>query len=687
LFTTVFKLFYPLILNSHILYQLIEERDVQFAASLSQTSESSGTPLDQNPVTFLIELLSNIFSSYGLEIGRAGQPDSAVLQWLDASTFSTFLCQLLLETKDFQTLFPALFYSAPFFDKHRNYLFTAHLLQTYCAQLKASRKSQNLGDFLEFLLCGVNENLFADDLVAVWAHLFDSLPSIDSILKFAELLNILFIGLFTYCRPFGHDGLVNVVLGKIEWLCKILAAAKSQDAWLYACSLMSAASSKCSELISRITTAFRGQGVSQKAFESFQEQFAAKVRTKQQTLSNLTSYLSDVKAVSRSVADVKYTANKKAFHAVNKVRANLFDLEGRFAVSEEKMKWARFMTSIRNQLILLSHFSPKCYHLAPRYLPFRIPLILTPSVFPPPSRTESAKKIPPDVIWTFEHHSASRITDPKAEGLRKLFESSYLELGACTLRHAIGLLRYASPIDCALFGFASHMLILTYATLRDGEFELVSMDTNATQLHVFLEGVFMDHWGPTCLFAGRVVIKVPLDSILFVQYQERSTAIWSLLNGHFLVKSADPLSLRRYLRELPAWRDIPAQLRRWETGELSTASLLLAVNGLRGRSFADLTSYPLMPGQSTRRLSTVLPFRYFDQPPNATDCPLNFCESFVVTDPLPTSRPVAPARFSHRVGHSASVFIAVPERLRAEGSCSSDTASVRETVALRRFPS
>jgi hypothetical protein len=146
-----------------------------------------------------------------------------------------------------------------------------------------------------------------------------------------------------------------------------------------------------------------------------------------------------------------------------------------------------------------------------------------------------------------------------------------------------------------------------------------------TLLHVFLEGVFMGHWGPPCLFGGRVVIKIPGVGLLYAPDHRRSLAIWSLHNGHLLIETDDIVPIRRYLKEYVTFisspaicppPDLPTIIRRWESDEITCEKLVL----IRFRATSEPTGLvlpqliaPPQPTPSRLPPGTGQPFKKVDK--------------------------------------------------------------------------
>jgi hypothetical protein len=158
-----------------------------------------------------------------------------------------------------------------------------------------------------------------------------------------------------------------------------------------------------------------------------------------------------------------------------------------------------------------------------------------------------------------------------------------------------------------LFPQADELLFLAHAQLRDGALELVRYAD-----YDFAEAIILGLWGTTSLFLSHIVIRVPLSELIFVKKLEATSfAFWTFRTGHFVLRvhaervaqmrslfttqsdaAVAELSNDSFLFRIP---DLQTALARAVAGKLSVDDLLLAMNGLSGRVFADIHHFPYFP--------------------------------------------------------------------------------------------
>ena len=260
----------------------------------------------------------------------------------------------------------------------------------------------------------------------------------------------------------------------------------------------------------------------------------------------------------------------------------------------------------------------------------------------PPAKLKTEKEFSSDVIFLYKHHTLQRqiVSNNSQRPILDLFKNNYAEFGEPKVYESVELVRYHS-VPCVLFVFDSMLLILTYAEVTD-EMRLLDI-VPSKELHVFLESIFIGNWGSTFLFASHIVIKIPIDMVIWARiHSPKAIAVWSFKNGHFLLRFNKSDKLRKVWSVLEGIVTKTASflpstvqflikdrssIKNSSTNTQSVANYVLQMNGLSGKSFVDLENYPYIPrlGQPmTKKLTSILPFAYYNVPNTGNDVPVNF---------------------------------------------------------------
>ena len=170
-------------------------------------------------------------------------------------------------------------------------------------------------------------------------------------------------------------------------------------------------------------------------------------------------------------------------------------------------------------------------------------------------------------------------------------------------------------MKCVLFTMANHIAILFNANVKEDTLQL-DRNIHAIRLYqTFLESLKLGFYGQFGLFCGHVVLVIQLSELVYTTKHPmpgNKTAICvhttntpefilipesetfsgettsKLLNR---VQPDEPQPLTPRLHELTATDAVSM----WVKHSISTWELLLTLNGLGGRSFADLDQYPVFP--------------------------------------------------------------------------------------------
>ena len=248
-----------------------------------------------------------------------------------------------------------------------------------------------------------------------------------------------------------------------------------------------------------------------------------------------------------------------------------------------------------------------------------------------------------DVIWQYRHHIKDLPSQlkPSNTNFLKLFESvfgsNYSFFSECRIE------RHITQIPSIVFVYDDCLLILTHSAMKNNDINLLKIEDDK-KLHVFLESVFLGHWGETKLFASHIVLYIPMSSIIRIKQRNSacnngssrqvtivdSYEFWSFKNGNFIIKINQSRDSKTFYEKVNERVDsgLPKELLLLPNN--SPEALVLSLNDKYGRSFVDMSSYPFFPGlnkKSSERekesctqfpncsiteemLSSVLPFAY-----------------------------------------------------------------------------
>lgn len=317
-------------------------------------------------------------------------------------------------------------------------------------------------------------------------------------------------------------------------------------------------------------------------------------------------------------------------------------VDSTFLIYIEKRRWANFLTRKQEMRSSLSNFRPKSYHLSPRCQPFNVPKVLSPSYngYVGEDFTKSVDIQEFNEVAIF----VDKIPRLHKQTRLNLFYQSVPEFGPALSLFNCQLLRYENPIPSIFFVFSDYLVILTFAKLKSNNIDLIPQ-TDIKQYHIFIEAVLLNHYGTTSLFLSRVMVVIPIKTILFMSpHSPTSLAIWTFITGHLILifeqnhirqilpylekinKSAlDSFPLDNFLTQSKSNYDA---FTRWKSHSIDTFQLLLSLNALSVRSFVDLDHFPVVPrlfGEKpvfepddfltkkdiTGLLYRILPFRYY----------------------------------------------------------------------------
>ena len=157
---------------------------------------------------------------------------------------------------------------------------------------------------------------------------------------------------------------------------------------------------------------------------------------------------------------------------------------------------------------------------------------------------------------------------------------------------------------------------------------------NVEEVHLFIKEVISGMWGTSVsLYNGRIIIKIPLDTIIFIQesnIKEKniSFAIFSTLNGYFILEKFDNESqIPYYLRNNKFI--IPLKLNNanranwmgafsndWMHNRIDNFQFIMIANLMNGKNICDKSNWPIFPHHyldSVFSPENSILEKYFDQ--------------------------------------------------------------------------
>ena len=301
----------------------------------------------------------------------------------------------------------------------------------------------------------------------------------------------------------------------------------------------------------------------------------------------------------------------------------------------------------------------RAFHLSPVALPMYQSRALSPSPFPmktPPSGTKTNKaffalpftpttpRIPitaqfgslncsPE--WCYFHQEGqdysspfeySHVFDMDAGALMQLFGRAFSDMGTFTSKFNVDFFYFIHAIPSVLFVSESSMLLLVLASTNETgtELQLVRQPKSPVGFLPFTESVALGEFSRTTLFCGHVVVVLQLDRIVKVRrhlyiHKKLGLSVYPFGGSDIILvfkttqqmqDAEKVLSMKVQLlaKVLPPTRfyfNIPTVEKAtnlWTNNVLSNFDYLMLLNSFGGRSFSDLSQYPVLPWSTSPKL-------------------------------------------------------------------------------------
>lgn len=175
-------------------------------------------------------------------------------------------------------------------------------------------------------------------------------------------------------------------------------------------------------------------------------------------------------------------------------------------------------------------------------------------------------------------------------------------------------IRYTEKKHCVVFVTKTHMILLLLASVRNSGLYFEDTVQSPLLYQMFLDSLRLGFYGIFSLFCGHVVLVIPFSSIIHARkhywlHKPVGLCLWSRNTPEFiLVPEVDtfPRTLldkvfqargNDELINVPVLSDLTPEkaAEMWTNRSISTWDFLLIINGLSGRSFADISQYPVVP--------------------------------------------------------------------------------------------
>jgi len=605
-------------------------------------------PPPPSSTVFVVELLYEVLRNHNFDI--TVHPDfniNLLGEWIAESDLFIFVINLICQSNhtNSRALFMSFFLAVPFYDRTRSQIIIPKLMKTF---LNISSKQIVTAGSIDTIL------LFSQFFVSSRILSMLSIEILESFFAFYRALlysdhqcdlnksyinaNSIVFGLILNSKSSDFERILALLIQFNDVVTVLLNYKKMTKSWLYLLSIFSydnfaQASSLIETIIDKSKLDLKEKGLLQsykndpsfrntEMFQNVEKNWIEKsneftdayTQLSGEIVSSRGTFVKDFSFLSKCVNKERYKANSKHYLTAHLFSRKLLTLESTFSLKEERFHWAQLIISIRDDAADISQFSPKSYYITPKCFPYHPHKLVSPSRFPVVDMSIPDHRFSSPVVDLFRQHSDSLFSTRKISDvpLIELFKRTSSEHGHILSIVPCRLIRYQTNIKSVLFIFSKVLMILTYATIiSNGCIELLTIDDEKS-LHIFLESVFMGHWGSVSLFSSHIVIYMNTEQIIHSRILAPSVfEIWTFKNGHFILKvnkhftnkvihyfedinKTSQSQLSNYCH-LFKKKSIQEAYLSWRSLDISTDQFLLVVNAYVNRSFVDLNHYPFFP--------------------------------------------------------------------------------------------
>ena len=409
---------------------------------------------------------------------------------------------------------------------------------------------------------------------------------------------------------------------------EIVVGAGTLKNWLFIFStLLQKHEKQCLELVEKIG---EQQNVSKDAintfksqkFSIFEESWKSHYNESQKQAFNIINGSHEGIHISLYIKEAKRNEYKaesyqKAYQAL--LNATFDSLSNEFLVYEEIVTWESLRYKLDDEQSNVERFNHSSYFLTSKCFPYSYPKLLSP--FPFLSRGDGFR------VYSTTTSFQVRINNESTENLIKLFIKIYGKKEQPQGIHQAKIIRYNEQINCVVFVFSESIEVLTFASYDSEKNALVLQSLSSPQLPSFIDEVLIGEWGKTNIFAGRIVINITFNDILFISnaFNEGTTfCFWCLDVGCFQLRfqKQESSAVSYKLNKISAHvKDLlpPTQLlcniktkeeafEKYEAGFLSCMDTVLILNALSNHYFIDPSNMLQFPFDSERDASSLQTF-------------------------------------------------------------------------------
>ena len=601
------------------------------------------------PGQFMLQLISEILTCNGFQVPFPTDYHAKPIdEWLTGSPLVVFVAKIILSSSQqwFGNVMHSVLFSF-FFGQQRKDPFAPVILHTILTTT-VEDSTVPVSQLLAYtnLLSGLK--LLTDYSLMILSDVFEltaRLFSRENIVKFASSIHPILLMLFQSTPVTMYEQLFRVLTDKVQLFVQIILSERSLHCWLYMFLVPSINAQKFfdpffDEFVKylelppqdrKIVDEIKNHSLhsDEKALSMLEASWKERSHDVQQGYQVLYHYAKitpprfpvEVGALSNESSRCKFLTNCHHYMISHFFVHSLRYLTYTFSLRDECTQWAFVINRIRDESSDVSRYDPQCYHLSPSSFPFCAPTLFTPSPYKREALSQSQviKIYRNNIKFLYSSTSHLRVN------MLKLFVKIHSqEYGVPKIVIPCEILRYVNPIKSVMFVYPSVYLILTFTQLTEAETDFVTTYApDAQQLHDFLESVFLGHWGQTTVFASKIVIRLPRSNVIHIhQLSENDLNFWSLSSGSFIARmrkrnivqlmndvvppGMPPTPMLYHIKTLEEARY------KYISQQISAAQALCVFNCLTGRSFSDLSKYPIFPYVDGRDWSKS-PFDSFPQ--------------------------------------------------------------------------
>lgn len=287
---------------------------------------------------------------------------------------------------------------------------------------------------------------------------------------------------------------------------------------------------------------------------------------------------------------------------IQAMRQCAFSVNIHLRILEDVASWSLFYKTLvhsQNQDLAELKATSKTYRIVPCHAAGAVPVMFLPSPFGLEDH-ECVTGVPfPFKLLGLENTGFLNQTAPPFESTKELFAMSYhINCGSVmaifTQTYGVSgslttcqFVRQTSRIPCVLARQSERIVLLLGAQLSGHNIQMVEMKPYG----FLLQSILLNEMGSYHLFYGHAIVTVDDTAILSSVASRKTLNIISSTAGGFSLV---------FEHEIPP--DIPQiglekenLLSTWQKYEISNLEFLVSLNILAGRSFEDVSNYPIFP--------------------------------------------------------------------------------------------